>query len=571
MKQKAFSRPIVRRRSKGSSKANEAGNFVKGGGSSSGLLQPITDSLENELMVIDRDYRIIEANNAVLLRHGKRREEVIGRYCYDISHGVFERCHPPHHRCPIEAVWKTGKVARAAHLHVYHTHGDRQERYVDIIVSPIMDSQGNVIAVAELVCDVTEAKEFELKIAESMELIDAKVAQSRLLALNTIASVVSQSLDLDTVLSSALDKTLEIMKANIGGILLWDEERQMLCYRVHRGLSARYAKEMCLRLGEGIAGKVAQTGEAILLEDISMDSRAARLGLIASEDLKSFASIPLCSKEKVLGVINIVSREARKFSADDVRLLNSIAAQIAVAVENAKLHQEVQHKEEIRGELLREIFSIQEEERRRIARELHDETSQVLASLTANLEAAASILPAGANKTRALLRKAQALSTNILDEIHRLIYELRPTLLDDLGLVAATRWLVDNNLVAAGVTVNFKTVGRERRLPPQLETTLFRVAQEAVFNITRHAHAKNVSVNQHFRKGSIRIHIKDDGRGFDVKEAVSSKDRPRGLGLLGMKERVELMNGTLSIRSHPGGGGTEIDIEIPMNYGGSSG
>jgi len=209
-------------------------------------------------------------------------------------------------------------------------------------------------------------------------------------------------------------------------------------------------------------------------------------------------------------------------------------------------------------------LSIQEGERGRIARELHDETSQVLARLNASLEATAGMLPASAEQAKAMLKKTQALSVSLLDEIHRLIYELRPTLLDDLGLVAAARWLTDNNLGTAGVALNFKSTGQQRRLPLQLETTLFRVIQEAVTNIVRHAHAKNANISLRFKKRSIRVHIRDNGRGFDVEEAISSKDRPRGLGLLGMKERAELMHGTLSMRSHPGDG-TEIDIEIPIN------
>ncbi len=530
-------------------------------GSSSIYLQAVIDSLEDELMVVDRDYRIIQANEAVLIRHNKRRQEVIGKYCYEISHGRSEVCRLPYHQCPIKAVWETGKPAQVTHVHVYYAEGEKRERYLDIIASPITDNQGNVTAVTELMRDATEAKELELRIAQAHE---------DLSALNAIASVVSQSLDLDTVLGSALDKTLEIMKESTGGILLWDEEKQVLCYRVHRGLSDRYVREMCLRLGEGIAGRVAQTGEAILVEDISTDTRAAHPDLINAEGVRAFASVPLRSKEKVLGVMNITSQEARKFSAEDVRLLEGIAAQVAIAIENARLHQEVQRKEEIRGELLQDIFSIQEEERRRIARELHDETSQVLASLTASLEAAAGMLPANADKTRARLRKAQALSINILDDIHRLIYELRPILLDDLGLVAAARWLADNNLRAAGIKVSFKTGGRERRLSPQLETTLFRVIQEVVANIVKHAHARNAAVSLHFRKSVIRVHIRDDGSGFDVQEALSSKDRPRGLGLLGMKERVELMNGTLTIRSRPGSG-TEIAIEIPLTQEVSNG
>ncbi len=221
--------------------------------------------------------------------------------------------------------------------------------------------------------------------------------------------------------------------------------------------------------------------------------------------------------------------------------------------------------------LMVHLESGREEERRRIARELHDETSQVLAGLTASLQAALDMLSTDANKSKAILRKAQTLSVSLLDEIHRLIYELRPALLDDFGLMAAVEWLADSNLEKAGITVNFKTMGRARRLPPQLETTLFRVIQEAFANIVKHSHANNTEVSLHFEKRLTRVHIRDDGIGFDIEEAIDSKDRPRGLGLLGMKERVELMNGTLDIRSGPGAGGTEINIEIPLNYEGSSG
>jgi PAS domain S-box-containing protein len=526
---------------------------MKRTGISTSYLQAIVNSLADELLVIDRDYRIIAANEAVLKRHGKPEKDVVGKYCYDVSHGLPGVCHPPHHECPINAVWQTGQTARTTHVHVYDLEGERQERYVDIIASPISDRQGNVIAVAELMRDVTEAKQLELKISQVHE---------QLSALNRVACAVSQSLDLDAVLKSALDVTLEIMKVNTGGILLWDDERQMLCYRVYHGLSNEYAQGVCCHSGEGIAGKVAQTGEAIMVEDISTDPRATHTNLINAEGLRAFISVPLRTKDNILGVLNIASHEARKFSPEHVQLLESIAAQVAVAVENARLHQQVQRQDESRGDLLREIFSIQEEERRRIARELHDETSQTLASLAASLQAIAAVLPPDANEVSVRLRQLQSLSVNILDEIHKLIYELRPTLLDDLGLVAALRWLTENSLMTAGVAVDFKTAGRQKRLAPQLETALFRVVQESIYNIARHAEAKNASLSIQFKKDVIIISVKDDGSGFDVEEAMSSKQRPRGLGLLGMKERVELFNGTFDIRSHPGKG-TEIYIEIP--------
>jgi len=386
---------------------------------------------------------------------------------------------------------------------------------------------------------------------------------SSLLSVSEVLSRLPDLSNLDTALGSALDKALQIIKVDIGGILLFDAEKEMLCYRVHRGFSEQYVQGVCCRLGEGIAGRVAQTGQAILVEDISVDSRAAHPNLISMEGLRSFASVPISYKGKVLGVLNIASREAHKFSPENVRLLESIAGQIAVAIENAKLHQEVRRKEEIRGELLRDMFSIQEEERKRIARELHDETSQVLASLAANLEAAVGLLPLSADKIKTILRNSQALSVNMLDEIHKIIYELRPSLLDDLGLVAATHWLLDNNLGASGVKVSFKTTGRKRRLPTPVETTVFRVIQEAVYNIAKHARAKHAGITLRFERNRITVNIWDDGKGFDVNEAIGARDRPRGLGLLGMKERIGLLNGVLDIKSQPGRG-TEINIVIPL-------
>ncbi len=212
------------------------------------------------------------------------------------------------------------------------------------------------------------------------------------------------------------------------------------------------------------------------------------------------------------------------------------------------------------------LESVREEEKREIARDLHDETSQLLASLYAHLEAAIGALPEDVDKTEAFLRKAQTLSTTILDEIHKLIYELRPCMLDELGLMAAISSLVDSRLKAAGLKVSLKTTGRVRRLPPSLEIALFRVVQEAFNNITRHAHASKATVSVHFKKDSIKVRVKDNGTGFDVQEAISSKDGSRGLGLLGMRERVELINGSLVIKSGPGQG-TEITIDVPLTGG----
>jgi signal transduction histidine kinase/HAMP domain-containing protein len=403
--------------------------------------------------------------------------------------------------------------------------------------------------------------EMRAKLKLSRDELEYKTKElSSLLSVSEILTSLPDLSDLDNALGNALDKTLEITNRKVGSILLWDEDKQELYYSVQRGLSEQYVRGVRHRMGESIAGKVIQARKPILSEDASVDDRVTRSDPISIQGIHALASLPLLSKNKVLGVLNLASYKTHSFYSEELRLLEGIAGQIATAIDNAKLHREVQLKEQIRGELLGEIFSIQEEERKRIARELHDETSQVLASLNASLEAASSILPVNTEKSKDMLRKAQSLAVNILEEIHKLIYELRPSLLDDMGLVAAIGWLSDNHLVASGIKVNFRRV---QRLAPRLETALFRTVQEAVYNIARHANAANVSIDLQFKRKAIRIAIKDDGGGFDVGAAISSKNRPRGLGLVGMKERIELLNGVMEIRSHPGRG-TEIDIEIPL-------
>lgn len=387
---------------------------------------------------------------------------------------------------------------------------------------------------------------------------------SSLLSVSEILTSLRDLSDLAGALGSALDKTLEVMKADSGGILLSDREGERLRYRAHRGLLVGYASRVRPRVGKGLFGEVAQTGQMAAVADVAADPRTEP-DRLAAEGLVSLVALPLSSKDRVLGVLWVGNRQARHYSEGDLRLLGGVARQITTAVENARLHREVQFKEEIRGELLKDIITIQEEERRRIARELHDETSQDIVSLNANLEAATGMLPETADKVKEILRKAQSLGVGILDEIHKLIYELRPSLLDDLGLVAAARWLADNNLAAAGIKVHFKVTGKTTRLPSSLEIALFRVIQEAVSNIARHSRAKNAAIGLIFRKKVVKIKISDDGLGFDLAEAVSSKQRPRGLGLLGMRERVEQANGTIEIHSHPGGGGTEVEIEIPLS------
>jgi signal transduction histidine kinase len=516
-------------------------------------LQAIIDALDDELLIIDRDLRIVRINAAVLHKYGPERSAALGRPCYEVTHGFQERCHLPACECPAASVWESGKPVRVCHTHRHKVAGGTEARYVEIVASPLKDRRGEVIAMIELARDITEARRLKTLSVETGQ---------NLLALSTIASTVSHSLDLDTVLTTALDKVLELMNGNMGGILLLDDESQTLSYRVSRGLSQEFVEGITgLKMGEGIAGRVAQLEQPIYVDDICNDPRLTRQ-VVIEERLRAFASVPLRSKRKLLGVMNIASHTPRRFRHEDVQILNSIANLVAVVIENAGLYNEMRHRDEMRGELLRQIISTQEEERERIARELHDETSQALIGLGVSLQAVMGALPLDTNQLKAQLGEIQSVAMKAHDEIHRLTYELRPRLLDDLGLVSAVESHVENQLKPTGVMVHMETLGMERRLPAEAETALFRIIQEATTNIIRHAGADIASVTLEFKEESIVARIEDNGRGFDIDQVMRSSDRRRGLGLLGMTERAEYLGGALSIVSRPGVG-TQIAAEIP--------
>ncbi len=226
-----------------------------------------------------------------------------------------------------------------------------------------------------------------------------------------------------------------------------------------------------------------------------------------------------------------------------------------------KANAELKRREEGRAQLLHKVIGAQEDERKRIARELHDETTQSLAALTMRLESAVSGEPPG--KARQSLAEAKELAVHTLDEVHRLIVDLRPSVLDDLGLRSAVRWYAERVLKGQGVVVRFEAEGMDERLPPQLEIAIFRAVQETLTNIAKHARAESVLIQCALSDGLLAIDIEDDGRGFEVSSLAAPGKDGRGWGLLGIRERVELMGGEVRIESAPGQG-CLVAIRVPV-------
>ncbi len=388
-----------------------------------------------------------------------------------------------------------------------------------------------------------------------------------LIALSRVSAAVSGLRDLDAVLNVALDSVLQIMNGTIGGILLIDEQAQTLSYRVYRGFSDKYAQEMRLKMGEGIAGRVAQSGKAVLVEDISSDPRAAWVALISTEGLKAFMSVPLRSKDTVLGVLNVASHMPRHFTKDDMHLLHAIGDQVGVAIEQAELYDRLRKERQNYQRLARHMLIAQEEERARVARELHDETSQSLTGLSLSMQALLSIAKAsdfGDATFKAKLEKAYNITLQLSSEISKIMKSLRPTALDSLGLGPAVHQYAENRLQVVGINVSVKQMGMEQRLPKEVEFALYRIAQGAIANIAWHSKAKNAVINLRNNSDEFVMEIEDDGKGFDASKPIQVDESGRGRGLLSMKERANLLGGTCDIQSQPGKG-TKITVTMPTS------
>ncbi|MBI5650333.1 MAG: HAMP domain-containing protein [Chloroflexi bacterium] len=262
-----------------------------------------------------------------------------------------------------------------------------------------------------------------------------------------------------------------------------------------------------------------------------------------------------------------VSVLARAFDAMRERLKKSLDE---IQSWNTELEQRVEQRtrqladaERDRRELLRKLVVAQEEERRGLARELHDETSQALTALVVGLETATTAPAQSADEIKDRLVPIKTMATEMLREIQRIIHDLRPAILDDLGLVQAIDWYAESRLKPYHIQVAMETAGTEKRLPSEVETVVFRIAQEAINNIARHAGAENVSISLDFTEEFVVLQVEDDGQGFDPNVVMARGNGNAGFGLSCIRERAALFGGTAQVESHAEQG-TIITAKIPL-------
>jgi signal transduction histidine kinase len=272
--------------------------------------------------------------------------------------------------------------------------------------------------------------------------------------------------------------------------------------------------------------------------------------------LSSLIGVPIVYGDHVFGTLTLFNLDRRKrFKECDLGVAGELGRQTGIAIENARLRQSMRF-------YVRQVTRAQEDERKRIARELHDDTIQRLVVVSRGLESMSTSsqqLPEPAQERIAALEE---LLRETMRGVRRFVHDLRPPMLDHLGLVASVETLASELRESKGIPVEIKIGGEPRRLEPEEELVLFRIAQEAVGNTRRHSGASQAEVSLDFGMDYVRLSVSDNGCGFEVPSRIEDYVSQEKLGLIGMTERARTLGGSLGIRSKPGGGAC-ITVEIP--------
>jgi signal transduction histidine kinase len=278
--------------------------------------------------------------------------------------------------------------------------------------------------------------------------------------------------------------------------------------------------------------------------------------LLRQESLRSLLAVPLVSEDQLMGSLDLASRVVDAFDEEAVGVATEIGVSLALVMHNAGLLERARARRRRLQELSRRLVRIQEEERRAVARELHDEAGQALTALLIDLGMLErEVRPELADRVRRL----KGVADGIMEGLHRLAVDLRPAALDRLGLVTALGQLAETTRGQTDARVELEAVRLEgRRFPGEVETTVYRVVQEALTNVVRHARARRVAIVVEPRGETLVAVVEDDGVGFDPEAAA----RSGRLGLFGMQERAEMLGGALAIESAPGAG-TTVVLEVP--------
>jgi signal transduction histidine kinase len=396
-----------------------------------------------------------------------------------------------------------------------------------------------------------------------------EIPAERLVTLLDAALDLAEAHDLTTMLDRMVERAVRVAQARYAALAIYAEGR--ITTFIHHGIDA----ETVERIGDypeglGLLGEVIAAAGPTRVDDIGADSRA--VGFPADHPpMSSFLGVPVQSGPRRHGILYVTSKQnGVAFDDTDEQLLAALAALAACAVDNALLVDAERERGEavlgraaaeqlaaVRREMFERVIRAQETERERVARDLHDQVGQSLTSVLLALRIAENA-PSGSDEARQRTEELRELITDTLDEVRLVAFDLRPAVLDDIGLITAIERLAASVDARLGlrVTVDVAGIDDTRRLPSETETPIYRIVQEALTNVARHAQTDTATVVLRAQNSVVRVEIHDEGNGFDL-----DTTRP-SLGIGGMTERAALAGGTLSIETAPGAG-TRIRLEVP--------
>jgi PAS domain S-box-containing protein len=496
----------------------------------------VEQAAENIFLIDPYTKHILQANASFHHSLGYEAEELRRLTLYDIvahDHESIDR--------NVQRVLDRGRLSI----------GERRYRrkdgsLINVEVSAGAIAYGGRPALCVVAHDVTQRKMAEEALRRSLD---------ALLALYETGQILSSSLEREEIGSRLLQVVRRVSNLTAAVISIPDENGELSIWR-SSGLDglwrqARFAPEALSARREVLESREHRLLRLRRPED---DPRGRHLVSLY---------LPLLVRDRIVGVLEAYGPEALGEVGSEI--LISLANQAASALENARLYAELTERENQLRHLVEKLITAQEEERRRVAHDVHDGLAQTAAAAHQHLQAFARHNPPDSARGQEELDDTLQLVREVVGEARGVIHDLRPTVLDDFGLAAAVRLQVQM-LRSEGLEVGLEEAVGDERLPPEVETTLFRVAQEALTNVRKHARASTAHVVLDRSGRAVRLMVRDEGRGFRPDEATRSNGPGERVGLSGMRERLSLLGGKFELQSEPGSGTTvTAEVEVPTN------
>jgi signal transduction histidine kinase len=388
---------------------------------------------------------------------------------------------------------------------------------------------------------------------ENQNLRDEYVTLSQQLIGLRMVQVLTQDLvselDVDRLLQRILCSAIDAVHGTAGALLLLDPSGKDLIFSVVEGGGGTALEGQRMGRELGLAGWVMSHNEPLIIADVQEDERFyGRIPAQVAFEVTSMISAPLIAQGEPIGVVQVLNKAGdARFDEDDLSLLTSFAAQSAITIENTRLYQDLKRERD-------RLIAVEEEVRKRLARNLHDGPAQLLAALINGIGFVTKLQEFEPEKVSDELEDLLPVAQKALRQVRTLLFDLRPVILETQGLVPALESYVQRQREMGDANYTLQVQGFSGRLAAPAERAIFSIVQEAVGNTRKHAQARNVWIAVVEQDGELRVGVRDDGLGFDAETMSAEYDQRGSLGMLNMRERAEAIGGRLLIRSQAGGG-----------------